>query len=159
MSLVVRPTPYRNMISFSPIYSTLSKITGIAKGLLDTHVQVQINDVAIELQGAILELQSKVSAIQAEYQEALKAKEDTEKKLISYEQWQQESSRYSLGMLAPGIFAYRLKIPEPLGQPLHWLCAACYQERKKSILQTESKGSDVLICPNGHPPLVTDERG
>jgi CO dehydrogenase/acetyl-CoA synthase delta subunit len=84
------------MISFSPIYDTLAKITGIAKGLLDTHFQVQINDVAIELQGAIIDLQSKVAAVPAEYQEALQAKEETEKKLVAYERWEQESARYSL---------------------------------------------------------------
>ena len=71
------------MISFALIYESLSKITGIAKGLHDTHVQVKINDVAIELQSAIIDLQSKVSAVQAEYQEALRAKEDADKKLVS----------------------------------------------------------------------------
>ena len=67
------------MISFALIYESLSKITGIAKGLHDTHVQVKINDVAIELQSAIIDLQSKVSAVQAEYQEALRAKEDADR--------------------------------------------------------------------------------
>lgn len=142
------------MISFSPIYATLSKITGIAKGLLDAHIQVQINDVAIELQGAIIDLQSKVSAVQVEYQKALQAKEETEKKLVAYESWERESARYSLQELAPGMAAYALKPDCAAGEPAHWLCPDCYQKRQKSILQPEAEGSDVLGCLCGRLFIV-----
>ena len=148
------------MISFSPIYDSLSKITGIAKGLLDTHIQVQVNDVAIELQGAIIDLQSKVSAVQTDYQQALRAKEESEKKLVAYERWEQESARYRLHELESGIFVYALRDAGASGEPAHWLCATCYQDRQKSILHRESKGSDVLVCPRDpQHQLITDERG
>lgn len=141
-----------SMISFSPIYDTLSKITGITKGLLDAHIQVKINDVAIELQGAIIDLQSKVAAVQAEYQEALRAKEETEKQLVAYEQWERESARYAMKEMSPGVVAYALKPDCAAGEPTHWICATCYKDRKVSILHPASKGSNVWVCPRvpGH---------
>ena len=140
------------MISFSPIYDTLSKITGITKGLLDTHIQVKINDVAIELQGAIIDLQSKVSAVQTEYQEALRAKEETEKKLVAYEQWDRESSRYVMKEIAAGVVAYALKPDCAAGEPSYWLCPTCYKDRKASILHPLDSRHNVLLCPRdqGH---------
>jgi hypothetical protein len=131
------------MNEFAAAYSALTHIAGIAKGLFQTHAQVKINDVAIELQGAILDLQAKLSGIHSQYQEMLKAKENTEKKLVAYEQWERESARYAMKEMAPGTVAYALKPDCAAGEPTHWLCPTCYKNRQASILHPDSKGSSV----------------
>jgi hypothetical protein len=59
-----------------------------------------------------------------------------------------EKQRYELTELATGSLAYVVKEAMRGPEPSHWLCAACCQQRKKSILQiTGSRGpmGDVQI--------------
>lgn len=46
-----------------------------------------------------------------------------------------EKDRYELKKVATGAFAYVLKESMANGQPPHWICTQCYQNRKKSFLQ------------------------
>jgi hypothetical protein len=40
--------------------------------------------------------------------------------------------------LAAGSFAYVLKEQEKGSEPIHYICQACYQNRRKSILQLKA---------------------
>ena len=134
-------------------------LTTVAKALLQTHTKAEQDAVKLELNSALLELQGKISDIQIRYQHLLETNESLKQRIATYERWEQESSRYSLQEIVPGILAYGIKPGFDGGEPKHWLCATCYQERQKSILHLEAKNSDVWICPRGHPPLITEERG
>jgi hypothetical protein len=134
-------------------------VTNIAKAFVDVRDEAKRSSLQVELNGAILDLQSKISVIQSSYQSLLDANEALKKQLVEYERWDQNSARYSLQPVVPGIFAYRLKSGDSSGEPDHWLCAACYNKREKSILQRSSKGSDIFVCPRDqNHMLVTDER-
>jgi hypothetical protein len=80
---------------------------------------------------------------------ALKEENLALKEQLQREQrWEQESARYELKEIVRGITAYRLKQDQrKTGEPEHWLCAACFHDGKKSILQFSAMGSDVLDCP------------
>ena len=134
-------------------------VTNVAKTLVDAHDRVERDAVRLEMNEALVGLQGKIAEEQAAYSQLLESNEALKQKLKAYERWEQESARYELKEIASGILAYALKPSHASGEPSHWLCAACYNERKKSILQLECKGSDVLICPFEHPPLITGERG
>jgi hypothetical protein len=65
------------------------------------------------------------------------------------EAWDAEKQRYALTELSRGAFAYLVK-PEARGtEPLHCLCAACYQNGKKAILQflIDQFGTAHFTCP------------
>ena len=47
--------------------------------------------------------------------------------------------RYQLQRFYPGSFAYALKPEMAAGEPPHYLCANCYQQTKKSLLQDTGK--------------------
>ena len=76
--------------------------------------------------------------IQSDYQNILRAKEDLEKKLVEQENWDKDRARYHLARVGGGwnAFVYALKERKPAIEPAHWLCAHCYEEKKKSIFQT-----------------------
>jgi hypothetical protein len=122
-------------IDFSTALGLLRTITSTTKGLADARTEVKVNDVAIQLQGIVLDLQSEMMVIQSDYQGVLRSKDDLEKKLIELEGWDKERARYHLKAVGDGIFVYALNVVKPDVEPAHWLCAHCYEEKKKSILQ------------------------
>jgi hypothetical protein len=140
-----------------PFIVAVGHVTNVAKAIVQARDQAKLSSLQVELNGAILDLQGKISGIQADYQQLLERNESIKRQLVAYERWDQESARYSLQELAPGIMAYGLKPDHAAGEPKHWLCPTCHSERKKSILQPQGKGSGTFNCPRGHPPILTDE--
>ena len=72
------------------------------------------------------------------------------KAIAGFETWDAEKQRYELKPIGTqGVFAYSLKPEHENGEPPHWICPDCYQDRKKSILQTVIKTpgmARVAIC-------------
>jgi hypothetical protein len=146
------------LLEFAALATGLGHVTNIAKTLLDARDQAERDALRIELGGAILETQSKMHEVQALYGKQLELNESLKKQLIAYDHGEQKSARYSLQELAPGIVAYTIKPDAAPGEPKHWLCPTCYDERKTSILHLDSPGSDVWECPRGCPHIITGER-
>ena len=139
-------------IEFSKAISLLSTITGAAKRLSDAREEVKVNEVAIQLQGIVLDLQSEVIMIQSDYQNILRSKDDLEKKLVEQENWDNERTRYRLEKTGGGNFVYALNVNKNDVEPAHWLCANCYQEKKKSIIQRNPYPK--WLCPRCKTQIV-----
>lgn len=146
------------LLEFAALATGVGHVTNIAKTLLDAHDQAERDALRIELGGAILETQAKMFEVQALYGKQLEVNETLKKQLVIYERWEQKSARYSLQELAPGIVAYTIKPGAAAGEPKHWLCPTCYDERKTSILHPDAEGSDVWECPRGCPHLIVGPR-
>jgi hypothetical protein len=102
---------------------------------LQAHVDAALREKAIESQAAIISVQSAMLALQSQYQSLLDEKAELEKRLIEIEDWKAEASKYSLKEVGPGAFVYMLKADVDTTTPSHWLCARCYEDKQKSILQ------------------------
>src|SRR5262249_55676549 len=117
--------------------SAFNSMFSIAKSLKD------MND-AVVRNAAISELWEQIIAAQTRYSAAVEQIHDLEKQLSKFETWEAEKKRYQLQKLPPGVFVYVLKPEMASGEPTHRLCAKCYQNDKKSILQ--ESGSDYMKC-------------
>jgi hypothetical protein len=137
---------------FSIALGLLKTITGAAKRLADTREEVKVNEVAIQLQGIVLDLQSEMMMIQSDYQQVLRSKDELEKKLIEQENWHNERARYHLKKVGDGVFVYALKDGKATTEPAHWICAHCYEEQKKSILQRNPYPT--WLCPRCKTKIV-----
>jgi Zn finger protein HypA/HybF involved in hydrogenase expression len=108
--------------------SAIKTAFDIAKGLKDI-------DDATRRNAAVIELQEKILAAREAQSALLNRVGELEEEVDRFETWDAEKLRYQLKELASGSFAYVLK-PEAQGtEPPHQICAACYERRKKSILQ------------------------
>lgn len=105
-----------------------------AKGLKDLNDATIRNAVSIELQEKILAAQQQQAAL-------IQRVGELEKEMASFEAWQAEKKRYHLTDFGEGTFAYLLKSEMGNGEPSHRLCATCYEQGKKSILQTQGRDS------------------
>jgi hypothetical protein len=135
---------------------------GIFKSMLDTAKGLKdINDTAVR-NAAVIELQEKILAAQAQQTALIERVGELEKEVARFETWETEKQRYKLERLPDGGVVYALKESESGGEPPHRICASCYQERRRSFLQTEHwqpMGCEVLVChtcaavvyAKGHP--------
>jgi hypothetical protein len=89
----------------------------------------------IEFQTKIIDANNAAFAAQEERTELLEKLRQLAKQVGDLTAWQAEKQRYELLEVSGGAFTYVLKPDRQSGEPIHWLCASCYQNNKKSILQ------------------------
>ena len=105
----------------------------------------------VEMNGIILSVQSCALKAQTEQSALVKCERELEETLRRFESWETEKSRYELHKMGGGGFAYHLR-PEEIekGEPSHYICANCYEDRRKSILQFSGHKSGLRhsTCPS-----------
>jgi len=106
-------------------------------------------DNAVSRGNVVIALQEKIFAGNAMYSELVQRKDELEREIVSLKDWEAEKARYELVELYEGALAYAVKEAMRGGEPFHYICPACYQQRKKSILQgaTWHLGEHSLTCP------------
>jgi predicted ferric reductase len=121
--------------------SAFNSMFNIAKSLKD------MNNAAVR-NAAISELWEQIFTAQSRYSAAVEQIRDLEKKLAEFETWEAEKKRYKLTDFGGGTFAYLLKPEAANGEPAHRICAHCYQDEHKSVLQfsAKSSGQDYFEC-------------
>lgn len=123
---------------------------GVFKTLMDMAKGLKgINDATVR-NGAIVELQEKILAAQEQQAALVQRVRDLEKQVTEFEAWDREKERYELTDFGCGTFAYVLKPSMANGETPHRICAHCYQQRRKSILQSHgrfSSGREKVDCP------------
>jgi hypothetical protein len=118
----------------------LSSATGLVKALSTAATEAQINDVKIGLQSSLLDMQSALAAAQNAQTSASDEIRGLKEEIMGLENWDAEKQRYQLDDIDAGAFAYTLKAGMENGEPPHWLCQPCFENRKKSVLQITGGG-------------------
>jgi hypothetical protein len=108
--------------------SAFKAMFDMAKSLKD------INDATVR-DRAVIELQKEILGAQVAQAALVERVSYLEKEMTRFETWDAEKQRYELKQVAPGAFAYSVKPGARGAEPAHWICAACYQNRKKFVLQ------------------------
>jgi hypothetical protein len=132
------------MSEFQAVAATLTSIKAagdLVSAFLDVRGAIQEQGKVFELQRVILAAHQSALAsqeAQASLQERIRG---LEKQISDFEIWNSEKTRYELVDVGSrgSVFAFRLK-PEARGaEPLHLLCARCFEGRKRSILQATTE--------------------
>ena len=69
---------------------------------------------------------------------------DLKESLRKIENWESQMKRYSLHAFPTGALAHALQPGMENGEPMHYLCTACVDKKKKTTLQPNGR---VLHCP------------
>jgi len=132
------------------ISASLNAAISIAKAMKDIHDASIVQSKVWELQGVIIETQQSVFAAQQERAALIERVGELEKLVTDLKNWEAEKQRYELKTLPnSGVMAYAPKAGMQGAEPLHYICANCYQDGQKSILQPETRSpgrSNVFIC-------------
>jgi hypothetical protein len=122
---------------------------GVFKSMYDAAKALKdMNDANIR-NTAVIELQEKILSAQSEQAELIELAGKLKSRVAELEAWDTDKKRYRLADLGAGTSAYTLKEGMENGEPPHHLCATCYNEGHKSIMQTETRNPGrckVLVC-------------
>jgi hypothetical protein len=127
------------------IFAGLSAIKtafDMAKGLQNIHDTVARDRAIIDLQRELLDAQT-AQADLVETASKLKAR------VAELEAWDEDKKRYKLTEIGEGLIAYTLKDGMENGEPSHHLCASCFHDGHKSIMQSELRfpgRCEVMVC-------------
>ena len=134
-----------------PISTLLAAIPSLAKAGADIAAssdEAKRNAQLIEFQRVIIQLQSSIAAIQNQNASLLRDKDDLEKQIVGMKNWDAEKQRYALVTVFDGIVVYALKESVSQGETPHHLCTNCFNNGKKSFLNTidGARGFSMLAC-------------
>lgn len=102
-------------------------------------------DNAVARNAAVIELQEKIFTAREAQTALLERINELEAKVVSFETWETEKERYELKDVGVGSLAYSIKEAMRGAEPTHAICPACFQHRKKSILQPDVKYMTKLL--------------
>lgn len=131
--------------SFVAAFQGLQSAKDIASGLISLKTAAEVSAKAVELNGIVADVQGKLFEAQAEQSTLLRQVDLLEKEVVKLKDWQHERQRYELHKLPAGGLAYRVKPAMQGSEPEHYLCANCYQDGVKSILQPAGFDSSTKI--------------
>jgi hypothetical protein len=124
-----------DMTAIASALSALKGMKDIAEAMIGLRDAKVLQEKRLEFQARIIDAQSGILAAQEERSMLIDRVRDLEKQIAEFETWDTEKQRYELKRVAPGAFAYSMKPDAGGAEPPHWICTACYQNRKKSLLQ------------------------
>lgn len=147
-----------------PISALLAALPGLAKAGADiasASDQAKRNAQLIEFQQAVIGLQSNLASIQAENASLANRNRELEVELARLGDWENDKQRYSLVNPWEGAAVYALKQSHSNSEAPHWLCANCYQARKKTFLNqiADKNGWTSIACPNCRSQFQSPWRG
>ncbi len=142
--------------------SELLASLSIFKSLLDmTKGLKDMNDAAVR-NAAVIELQEKILAAHTAQAALVEHVSELEETVAHLEAWDTDKQRYELTEFATSQFAYALKEEARGGEPTHMLCANCYNQNQKSVLQTETRNPgrhQVSFCQHCDNELFSPDSG
>jgi hypothetical protein len=141
-----------DMESISAAIGSLKTATDIVTGLVQLKLSSEVQAKVSELQGQILTAQASALAANSEQFSLLQQVRSLEAQIAQMKDWEAEKTKYDLTAIGTGAFTYARKADVQPPQPPHWICAACYENGVKSVLQ------DAGDHPQNHQRLYRCQR-
>ncbi len=136
------------MTEFSVFISSVRSTYEFAKGVKAIVDESKRAEELSKLIDRLLSVQELALTLQAEHHELIQSKDDLAKRIMQFEQWEQEKQSYSLHKLALGRFVFVPKDSSKSVQDLPWYCTNCWEDRKRSTLQADPGGvTTSWYCP------------
>jgi hypothetical protein len=138
-----------DMTAITGLATSLRSAVEITKAMKDIHDANLIQTKVFELTREILSAQTCALDANTAQTALLEENRGLRDKVAKLETWQAEKTRYQLTEVGEGLTAYTLKPGLEHGEPKHVICANCFQDGIKSVLQTETRfpgRCEVLVC-------------
>ncbi len=138
-----------DLTSIGGAIGSLKAAHEIVQGMIGARDTAVFQSKAIELQTQILAAQSSALAAHSDQFALLEKVRKLEEEMAALEAWNTEKERYTLHQVKDRRFTYILKKEVGPSEPNHQICANCYQNKHKSVLQYETRTpsrASLLVC-------------
>ena len=130
---------------FQSAATSLRSVAQAAQALTALRDEPTIAAQVMALNSAVVEAYSRALAAQTAALAQAGRIQELEERIERLERWEREKQRYELTRLNPGVLVYSLKPSKANGEPRHDICARCYEDGIKSILQPEPSAAGVKL--------------
>jgi Zn finger protein HypA/HybF involved in hydrogenase expression len=120
--------------AFADLVASLRSAAEITKAMMNIGDASRMHANLFELMREIMSAQSSALVSQSAYHELLENKRGVEEEIAKLKAWNMEKYRYELQSVGPGAVAYVPKQSMRGTEPVHWICAHCFQSGKKRFL-------------------------
>lgn len=136
-------------------YGGIKAATDITQSMLTLKTDAAVTTKVVELNGVLLGLQTQLNTAHAEHSALTSRIGELEAEIAQFKSWENEKQRYALHQTKAGGLVYRIKPAMQGSEPPHDLCAQCYQEGIKSILQPapDADWHQMLVCHRCNSPV------
>ena len=124
-----------DMAMISGAMTAFKAVRESAAALISIHDASAIRAKVLELNTQIATAQERALSALSDQFALLERVSELEKQVADFEKWETEKQKYELKIVAHGATTFALKEDGSGTEPPHWICAACYQNRKISVLQ------------------------
>jgi len=107
----------------------------IIKGIVSIRDASLIEGHVAELKEHLYAARDRLMTVQSDHFDMLEVIRALKEEIMQMKEWDTEKARYNLKEIGTGVYAYVVKETERGEEPPHKICAACYANGKKSILQ------------------------
>jgi hypothetical protein len=122
----------------------MSIITDILK---EIPLSAVLKERLTEAEAKMAALEKENAVLKAENQNLRVDLQKAQEEIRTLKDWEQVRSQYFLLDVGDGTFVYSF-----VGKPPHWICTHCFEDGKKSVLQT-GKLINRYVCPRCHVEL------
>jgi hypothetical protein len=143
-----------DMLAIAQGLNAVKAATEIVKTIAGLRDSAKLLENTVELNRKIADVQIALNAALSEQTALVQTINDLKEEIVRMKAWEAEKQRYELKDLGFGAFACVIK-PEMQGaEPVHSICANCYQRGQKTHLQNTGRlaephgGGFVWECPS-----------
>jgi hypothetical protein len=126
------------------------------KAMLDIAKALKDIDDAVRRNAAVIELQEKIISAEEAHSTLTNRIGELEKEVAGLKAWDAQREQHELVHIGNGCVAFMRKPQTDAPEQPAWLCATCYENRKKSYLQfqTTFNRSSIYHCPSCNSKLA-----
>jgi len=106
----------------------------ITKKFLEMKSIAEVQGLVIDLRREIISAQESALAAQSDHAAMAEKIRTLKEEIVRMETWAEQKQKYALVQIAAGAIAFALKEECKGAEPPHWICANCYEDGRKSIL-------------------------
>lgn len=140
-----------DMMAIQGLISGLQTATDITKALYQLKASADVQAKVVELQSAILSAQASALTANAEQFAMIQRVRDLEEEVRRVKAWEEQKQRYKLVYPWEDSMTtvYALKESCKGAEAPHWICAKCYDDGRRTVLQPKEsarRGFLLLVC-------------
>ena len=129
--------------------TSFNTLKNIAQSMISLRDAQAFQAKILEFNGQLIDAQTKIFAVNEERSTLIERVRELESEITRMKDWETEKNRYQLVTPYVGCLVYALKKSMSNGQPPHYICTQCYENGKRSILQTVPGAmNDYFRCPD-----------
>lgn len=134
------------------VIASINHANQIIKAVLDARDKHSNLEQFITLQTEIATINTGYIALTQQNQSLLAEIDNLKKEITNFEEWDNQKKRYKLYSPWDSAVVYAITESQSNGEPPHWICAECYNSRKRSFLNSRKNrdsGYEEFFCNCG----------